>query len=103
AKVVCGGANNQLAHAGIEQALEERGFLYAPDYCVNAGGLIQVADEIEGFDFERAKARAGRIFDTTHQVLDLAEKERIPPAVAANRLAERRMAEVGSLRTFWLP
>ncbi|GAB3407464.1 Glu/Leu/Phe/Val family dehydrogenase [Flindersiella endophytica] len=102
ARVVCGGANNQLAHTGIEKALEERGILYAPDYCVNAGGLIQVADEIEGFDFERAKARATGIFATTRKVFDLAEDEGVPPAVAADRLAERRIAEVGRLRSLWL-
>ena len=60
ARIVCGGANNQLAHPGIEKALEDRGIIYAPDYCVNSGGLIQVADELEGFSFERAKQRATR-------------------------------------------
>ena len=65
AKGVCGAANNQLAHPGIEKQVDERGILYAPDYCVNAGGLIQVADELEGFSFERAQQRASGIFDTT--------------------------------------
>jgi valine dehydrogenase (NAD+) len=99
AKVVAGGANNQLAHPGIEKLLMERGILYAPDYIVNAGGVIQVADEIEGFSFERAKQRATKIYDTTRQVLALADDEGVPPAVAADRLAERRMAEIGRLRT----
>ena len=102
AKIVAGGANNQLAHPGIEKLLEERGILYAPDYVVNAGGVIQVADEIEGFNFERAKLRATGIFDTTRQILRLADDEGVPPAVAADRLAERRMAEVGRLRTIRL-
>ncbi|MPZ60278.1 MAG: valine dehydrogenase [Propionibacteriales bacterium] len=102
AKVVCGGANNQLAHEGIEKVLDTRGILYAPDYCVNSGGLIQVADELEGFSFERAKARAARIFDTTKSVFELAATEDVPPAVAADRLAERRMTEVGRLRGLWL-
>ncbi|MGN6130513.1 MAG: Glu/Leu/Phe/Val dehydrogenase dimerization domain-containing protein [Nocardioidaceae bacterium] len=102
AKVVCGAANNQLAHAGIEKQLQDRGILYAPDYMVNAGGLIQVADELEGFSFERAKQRAEKIFGTTQQVFDLAAEEGVPPAVAADRLAERRMTEVGRLRGIWL-
>ncbi|GAB3818942.1 Glu/Leu/Phe/Val family dehydrogenase [Micromonospora zhanjiangensis] len=102
AKIVAGAANNQLAHPGIEKLLAERGVLYAPDYVVNAGGVIQVADEIEGFNFERAKLRATRIFDTTRQILRLADAEGVPPAVAADRLAERRMAEVGRLRTIRL-
>jgi len=102
AKVVCGAANNQLAHPGIEAALESRGILYAPDYCVNAGGLVQVADELHGFSFDRAKARASRIFETTKRVFELAADEGIPTAVAADRLAEQRMAEVGRLRKVWL-
>jgi valine dehydrogenase (NAD+) len=69
---------------------------------VNAGGLIQVADELEGFSFDRAKQRATKIFDTTKQVFELAADEGVPPAVAADRLAERRMTEVGRLRGIWL-
>jgi valine dehydrogenase (NAD+) len=103
AKVICGAANNQLAHEGIEKMLDARGILYAPDYCVNSGGLIQVADELEGFSFDRAKARAGNIFDVTRKVFELAAGEGVPAAVAADRLAERRMNEVGRLRGLWLP
>ena len=103
ARIVCGAANNQLAHPGVEKALEERGILYAPDYCVNSGGLIQVADELEGFSFERAKARAGGIFETTREVFALAASDGVPPAIAADRLAERRMRDVGRLRGVWLP
>jgi valine dehydrogenase (NAD+) len=103
AKIVCGAANNQLGHPGIEKALEERGVLYAPDYCVNAGGLIQVADELEGFSFERAQQRAAGIFETTRTVFELAAVDGVPPAIAADRLAERRMREVGRLRGMWLP
>ena len=98
ARIVCGAANNQLAHPGVEKTLEERGILYAPDYCVNSGGVIQVADELEGFSFERAKQRADGIFETTRSVLQLAASEAVAPAVAADRLAERRMREVGRLR-----
>jgi valine dehydrogenase (NAD+) len=102
ARIVCGAANNQLAHEGIEKSLQDHGILYAPDYMVNAGGLIQVADELEGFSFERAKQRAEKIFDTTKRVFELAADEGVPPAVAADRLAERRMTEVGRLRGIWL-
>lgn len=98
AGIVCGGANNQLAHPGTEALLAERGILYAPDYCVNAGGVIQVADELHGFDFERAKAKTAKIFDTTARVLRLAEEEGVPPVVAADRLAERRMAAAAAAR-----
>jgi len=64
--------------------------------------VIQVADEIEGFNFERAKLRATKIYDTTKQLLQLASAEGVPPAVAADRMAERRMAEIGRLRTIRL-
>jgi len=103
ARIVCGAANNQLAHPGVEKQLEERGIVYAPDYCVNAGGLIQVADELEGFDFERAKQRASGIFDTTREVLRRAAADGVPTAVAADRVAEKRMRDVGRLRGVWLP
>jgi len=102
ARVVCGAANNQLDHPGIEKLLAERGILYAPDYCVNSGGLIQVADELVGFSFDRAKQRATKIFDTTRQVFRLAEADGIPPAIAADRLAEQRVDAVGRLRGIWL-
>ena len=106
ARVICGAANNQLAHPGVEKMLADRGILYTPDYVANAGGLVQVEDEAigeGGFSFDRAKSKATRIFDTTLEVFRLAEAEGVPPAVAADRLAERRMADVGRLRTFLLP
>jgi valine dehydrogenase (NAD+) len=99
ARVVAGAANNQLAHPGIDKALAERGILYAPDYLVNAGGVIQVSDELEGFNFERAKLRATGIYGTTKQLLATADAEGVPPAVAADRMAERRIAEIGRLQT----
>ena len=104
ARIVCGAANNQLAHTGVEKKLDERGILYAPDYCVNSGGLIQVADELDpsGFSFDRAKQRATGIYDTTYSVLELAASEGVPPALAADRLAERRMRDIGRLRGIWL-
>ncbi|MFE7133676.1 Leu/Phe/Val dehydrogenase [Streptomyces sp. NPDC057638] len=93
ATVVCGAANNQLAHPGVEKDLDDRGILYAPDYVVNAGGVIQVADELHGFDFDRCKAKAARIYDTTLQIFARAKSDGVPPAVAADRIAEQRMVE----------
>jgi valine dehydrogenase (NAD+) len=103
ARVVCGAANNQLAHPGVEDQLAGRGILYAPDYVVNAGGLIQVADELHGFDFERARARASLIFETTREVFATAASAGVPPAVAADRIAEQRVAEATTERGIWLP
>jgi valine dehydrogenase (NAD+) len=98
AKIVCGGANNQLEHPGVEKLLADRDILYAPDYVVNSGGVIQVADEIKGFDFQRAKARVAKIYDTTREIFQLAERDGVPPAVAADHLAERRITDIGRLR-----
>ncbi|WP_416965201.1 Leu/Phe/Val dehydrogenase [Streptomyces sp. Agncl-13] len=98
AKVVCGAANNQLEHPGVEKDLADRGILYAPDYVVNAGGVIQVADELHGFDFERCKAKAAKIFDTTLAIFARAKEDGIPPAAAADRIAEQRMHEAVGTR-----
>jgi valine dehydrogenase (NAD+) len=102
ARVICGAANNQLAHPGLAAALETRGVLYAPDFCVNSGGLIQVADELEGFSFERAKAHATRIYDTTLAVLTAASERGVTPREAAEDMAEQRMASVGRVRALWV-
>jgi valine dehydrogenase (NAD+) len=103
ARIVCGGANNQLATPGVADQLVERGILYAPDYLVNAGGVIQVEDERHGFSFARAQSKARNIFDVTLRVFGAADEDGVPPSVAADRLAEERMAAVGRLATIRLP
>jgi valine dehydrogenase (NAD+) len=103
ARIVCGGANNQLATAEMGDRLVERGILYAPDYLVNAGGVIQVEDERHGFSFDRAKAKADGIFDVALRVFRTADSEGVSPAVAADRLAEERMRSVGRLAAIRLP
>ena len=105
AKVVCGAANNQLVvegAGGTADALMARGITYAPDFLVNAGGVIQVGDELQGFNFERAKNRTAGIFEATASVLRVAAEQGMSPAAAADHLAEERMARVGSNR-IWLP
>ena len=96
---VVGSANNQLAD---EEADSERmaasGIVYAPDYIVNAGGIINITEELHGYDRERAYANVARIFDTTTRVLELAELEGVTTEVAADRLAERRIDEVGRVK-----
>jgi valine dehydrogenase (NAD+) len=105
ATVVCGGANNQLVtegEGGTADRLKARGITYAPDFLVNAGGVIQVSDELHGFDFERAKKGATAIFDHTLEVLRTADARGITPAAAADHIAEERMAAKAS-RGIWLP
>jgi valine dehydrogenase (NAD+) len=92
AAVICGAANNQLVHDGLDNRLLERGILYCPDFVVNSGGVIQVADELDGFDFERAKAKTALIYDTTIEVLELAASKGVTPTEAATHIADQRMA-----------
>jgi valine dehydrogenase (NAD+) len=102
AGIVCGAANNQLATEDAADLMEKRGILYAPDFVVNSGGVIQVADELHGFDFERARARTARIYDTTLAVLRAAAERGVTPSLAANELAEERIA-AASPGGVWLP
>ncbi len=105
ARVVCGAANNQLVRegpGGTADRLAARGITYAPDFLVNAGGVIQVSDELHGFDFERARARTAGIHDATARVLARAEEQGITPAEAADHLAEERMA-AATPGGMWLP
>jgi valine dehydrogenase (NAD+) len=102
-RIVCGGANNQLGTPEVAEQLRGRGILYAPDYLVNAGGVIQVEDERHGFSFPRAQAKASGIFDVALRVFQAADDEGVSPAVAADRLAEERIRSVGRLTTIRLP
>jgi valine dehydrogenase (NAD+) len=105
ASVVCGGANNQLVtegDGGTADRLRARGITYAPDFLVNAGGVIQVSDELHGFDFERAKKGATAIFEHTLEVLETADARGTTPAAAADHIAEERMAAKAS-GGIWLP
>jgi valine dehydrogenase (NAD+) len=104
AGVICGGANNQLTSDDLAEVLAGRDVLFCPDYCVNAGGVIQVADELgRPFDMARARARAEQIFDTTSAVLRSATAESITPLEAAARIARRRIADVGGLNRILVP
>jgi leucine dehydrogenase len=102
-KVVAGAANNQLQRPEHADALAELGILYAPDFVINAGGLINVADELIGYDRERAMARVEGIYRTLREVFRRARLEGITPAEAATRLAEDRIREVSRVRLLYLP
>ncbi len=102
AAIVCGGANNQLTTDDVAGRLHARGIVYCPDYLVNAGGVIQVSDELHGFSFERAKSKTAKIREATLAVLRTAESEAITPLEAADRLSEQRMAHIPATRRIWL-
>lgn len=103
--VVAGGANNQLTRGGLGAALADRGICYAPDYVINAGGLIQVSDERHagGWSTDRITARVRAIGQRLHEIFDYADAAGVPTSEAADRVAERRIAAVGRLRGVWLP
>ena len=97
--IVAGGANNQLLTAEDAVALARRGILYAPDYIINAGGIINVSCEVgTAYSEARAREKTERIHETTGRVLHLAARDDITTAQAADRLAEERIKAVRSLR-----
>jgi leucine dehydrogenase len=100
--IIAGAANNQLAEERHGRALEEREILYAPDYVINAGGLINVYGELNGWTADRAKRKAGEIYDTLLQLFDLANEQGIPTFEAADRLAERRIEQVAALKRSYI-
>jgi leucine dehydrogenase len=89
--IVAGAANNQLARTRHGEELHSRDVLYAPDYVINAGGLINVYGELHGWDPERSKRKATEIHGTLLKIFELANGEGTPTAAAADRLAERRI------------
>jgi leucine dehydrogenase len=97
APVVAGAANNQLAADDVAELLADRGILWAPDFVANAGGIINIAVELEpgGYDPARARQRVRGIGDTMREVFDEAEATRTTPLDAAMRLARRRLNEAG--------
>ncbi len=95
AAIVCGGANNQLARPEVADQLAARAIVYTPDFMVNCGGVIQVAEELQGGDLDRARAAVERVFTTTETVLRRAAEEAITPQVAAERQALDRIAGGG--------
>jgi leucine dehydrogenase len=102
-QIIAGGANNQLAEDRHGDLLEQRGILYAPDYVINGGGVINVYGELHRWPVERAKKKAGEIYETLLQIFEIAKRERIPTYRAADRLAEQRIAAVAGLDRMWMP
>jgi leucine dehydrogenase len=100
--VVAGAANNQLERPEHGDALAELGILYAPDFVINAGGLINVAEELIGYDRERAMKKVEGIYRTLRETFRRAQLDGVTPAAAANRLAEERIERVSRVRLLWL-
>ncbi|MEP6624852.1 MAG: Glu/Leu/Phe/Val dehydrogenase dimerization domain-containing protein [Acidimicrobiia bacterium] len=90
-EIVCGGANNQLASIEMDDALAQRGILYAPDFIVNAGGILNIAEEFVGYSRDNAISAAARIEGTTARVFEMAREWGCAPGHAAIRIAEERI------------
>ncbi|MEG0450874.1 MAG: Glu/Leu/Phe/Val dehydrogenase, partial [Lysinibacillus sp.] len=99
AKVIAGSANNQLKESKHGDVLHARGFVYAPDYVINAGGVINVADELHGYNRDRAMKRVEGIYNSIEKIFAISKRDGIPTYVAANRLAEERIARVAKSRS----
>lgn len=96
--IVCGAANNQLATNEAGDELEKRGLLYAPDYAVNAGGLMNVSIEFEGYNRERAMRMMRTIYYNVGRIFKIAERDKIPTWKAADRMGEERIAAIGRIK-----
>lgn len=96
-EVIAGGANNQLAEERHGVELEQRGMLYAPDYVINGGGVINVYGELMGWDHDRAKRKAAQIYDTLLSIFATAKSQKIPSYQAADHVAEARIRGVGTI------
>lgn len=97
--IIAGAANNQLEDEKKHgQALLDAGIVYAPDFLINAGGLINVYSELGGYNRDTALKQAERIYQTTFDILNAATQQGIPTIEAAKAIAEKRIAEIGSIR-----
>lgn len=97
-KGVAGAANNQLAEARHGKMLQERGILFAPDFVANAGGLIQVCDELEGYNKQRAFRKTALIYDRLLNIFAIAKAQNITPLEAANHMVAERIETISRVR-----
>ncbi len=99
AKVIAGAANNQLADENIHgPALIKKGILYTPDFLINAGGLINVAAELEVYNADRVRGNVEKIYDRTLEIHELSEKEGMHTQAAAMKIAERRLTDIANVK-----
>jgi len=101
-RIIAGAANNILKEDRHGDKLHELGILYAPDYVINSGGVINVADELEGYNYERALAKIEMVYDNVAKVIEIAKRDKIPTYKAADRMAEERIEKIGRVRSNYL-
>jgi leucine dehydrogenase len=104
APIIAGGANNQLDDEGRDGiAVTDRGIVYAPDYVINAGGLINVYSELKGYPREKAMQDSANIFNTVKRIINKARTESSTTIQASNRVAEERMEAVARVKRMYIP
>jgi leucine dehydrogenase len=97
-KVVAGSANNQLEAEQDGEALQSRGIVYAPDYAINAGGLINVAAELDGYNYQRVVDKVSLIYHTIDDILGDAARTGVLPQKAADLLAQQRLESARQIK-----
>ncbi|CDQ39715.1 MULTISPECIES: branched-chain amino acid dehydrogenase [Virgibacillus] len=102
AKVIAGSANNQLKSTKHGDIIHEKGIVYAPDYVINSGGVINVADELQGYNRDRAMKKVETIYDSLQKVFEISNRDNIPTYVAADRMAEERIESERNSRSQFL-
>ncbi|MBS3810770.1 MAG: Glu/Leu/Phe/Val dehydrogenase [Halanaerobiales bacterium] len=102
--IIAGAANNVLKEEERHgNALEEKNIVYAPDYVINAGGVINVYDELIGYNRERALRRAKNIYNNITKVFEISKRDNIPTYKAADIMAEERIKKIGEVRRNFVP
>lgn len=102
AKVIAGSANNQLKSTEHGDIIHEKGIVYAPDYVINSGGVINVSDELNGYNQHRAMKKVETIYDNLTRVFEISRRDNLPTYVAADRMAEERIKSVSTSRSQFL-
>ena len=104
-RIIAGAANNQLAESKHGDMLEEKGILYVPDYIINAGGVINIIDDISGREYNRENAlkNTAKIYDACKKVFEIAKRDNVPTYKAADIMAEERIAAVGKIKKIMVP
>lgn len=101
-KIVAGSANNQLAEEKHGEMLRDKGILYVPDFVINSGGVINVYEEILGYNKERAMKRASAIYDAVKKVIEISKRDNVPTFKAAERMAEERIENIHRVNSIFL-
>jgi leucine dehydrogenase len=102
-EIIAGSANNQLEdEVRHSEQLMAKGILYAPDYVINAGGLINVSNEIEGYRQDRALRQADRIYGNVKNVIQISKEQNIPTHMASNKIAEDRLTQLGAIKKIYM-